>query len=576
MLTAELLYREFKRVVGWHLCRHDDAEKSKPCALLRSLSCMLAARLPGYAEALGDGDVPAEILESTDPKEVFDALFAAPLSEVAPPADGKPLLIIIDALDEIPKADQPRLLNVIANELSKLPSWLRIFTTSREEPQIKRALSAFEPRELRADERKNRADVEVFLRKIAAKYVTGTMSTANIEKAANRKLGTNLNGELAELQGPLEMSKVIYGAVSKKLSALVGYSQILEIVEKRPKPTQRSNDFDDVYAKAKEAQQILMNDIASEWVVDPKLSFLQHPAPGAAKHAWVEFADSPGVKGEKRAREKMANDYDGHANQLKDLARLTLRFNDPRNLVTGYHALSDLGYDIVVVKNKYKFPTPMGYSDLNLVVAVKLRDGTPYLCEMQLNLIAMLDAKNEAHEHYEIIRSKLPELCRGTPVDADKLESFISGRLNNSALDSAVAALSLRADGLFLYAHLLAEHLERAGGEIDFGSLDALPAGLGEVYATNFRRAFPDGADDDGWAAALPLVELVAAAPEPMKVETAKAMLGITGDARVFELTSLFFPVRDDLIHVLHKTVRKEGWRVRWGILTLVSFLAAL
>ena len=272
----------------------------------------------------------------------------------------------------------------------------------------------------------------------------------------------------------------------------------------------------------------------------------------------------------------MANDYDGHANQLKDLARLTLRFNDPRNLVTGYHALSDLGYDIVVVKNKYKSPTPMGYSDLNLVVAVKLRDGTPYLCEMQLNLIAMLDAKNEAHEHYEIIRSRLPELCRGTSVDAGKLESFISGCLNNSALDGAVAALSLRADGLFLYAHLLAEHLERAGGEIDFGSLDALPAGLGEVYATNFRRAFPDGADDDGWAAALPLVELVAAAPEPMKVETAKAMLGMGSDQRVFELISLFFPVRDDLIHVLHKTVRRGGEGVEEGILTLVSFLAAL
>ena len=83
---------------------------------------------------------------------------------------------------------------------------------------------------------------------------------------------------------------------------------MLAIVEKRPKPTQRSDDFDDVYAKAKEAQQILMNDIASEWVVDPdpKLSFLKHPAPGAAKHAWVEFADSPGVKGEKRAREVVA------------------------------------------------------------------------------------------------------------------------------------------------------------------------------------------------------------------------------------------------------------------------------
>ena len=327
MLTAELLYREFKRVVGWHLCRHDDAEKSKPCALLRSLSCMLGARLPGYAEALGDGDVPAEIRESTDPKEVFDALFAAPLSEVAPPADGKPLLIIIDALDEIPKADQPRLLGVIANELSKLPSWLRIFTTSREEPQIKRALSAFEPRELRADEAKNRADVEVFLRKIAAKFVRGELSMADIEKAAKRELGIDLDGKLVELQAPLEKSKAIYGDVRTMLSARVGFSLLMQIEDRRSKPTQRSDDFDVVYAQAIEAQQIVMDELASEWVVDPEQPNVKHPAPGAAKHAWVEFADSPGVKGEKRAREKMANDYDGHANQLKDLARVTLRFN---------------------------------------------------------------------------------------------------------------------------------------------------------------------------------------------------------------------------------------------------------
>ena len=96
------------------------------------------------------------------------------------------------------------------------------------------------------------------------------------------------------------------------------------------------------------------------------------------------------------------------------------------------------------------------------------------------------------------------------------------------------------------------------------------------MSAPTCRRASRAGADEPGWGPGRPLVELVAAAPEPMKVETAKAMLGITGNARVFELTSLFFPVRDDLIHVLHKTVRKEGWRVRWGILTLVSFLAAL
>ena len=93
MLTAELLYREFERVVAWHFCRHDNAEQSKPCALLRSLACMLGARLPGYAAALGDDDVPAAILESTDPKEVFDALFAEPLRAIDAPA--APMLIII-------------------------------------------------------------------------------------------------------------------------------------------------------------------------------------------------------------------------------------------------------------------------------------------------------------------------------------------------------------------------------------------------------------------------------------------------------------------------------------------------
>ena len=39
--------------------------------------------------------------------------------------------------------------------------WLRLFVTSREEPQIKAALEEFEPKELRADEANNRADVEV-------------------------------------------------------------------------------------------------------------------------------------------------------------------------------------------------------------------------------------------------------------------------------------------------------------------------------------------------------------------------------------------------------------------------------
>ena len=155
VLTAALHQRNFKRVVAWHYCRHDNPQASAPSSLLRSLATMLCHRLPGYADALGA--VPAETV--TDPKELFAALFEAPLKAVQAPE--QPQLLIIDALDELPRESQKTLLSVIAGQLSQLPAWLKLFVTSREEPQIKAALSKFEPKELRANEAKNRADVEV-------------------------------------------------------------------------------------------------------------------------------------------------------------------------------------------------------------------------------------------------------------------------------------------------------------------------------------------------------------------------------------------------------------------------------
>ena len=75
---------------------------------------------------------------------------------------------------------------------------------------------------------------------------------------------------------------------------------------------------------APEAQEKLEL-LGGGWEADPNKATLRHPVQGTAR-AWVEFADSPGIKSEPRVSEKMKNDYGGHANKLKDLARLTLRF----------------------------------------------------------------------------------------------------------------------------------------------------------------------------------------------------------------------------------------------------------
>jgi len=97
--------------------------------------------------------------------------------------------------------------------------------------------------------------------------------------------------------------------------------------------------------------------------------------------------------------------------KLKDLARLTLSFSSCTRMA---HALAEglQGADIEVLtlKNKYASPTPMGYSDFNLCAGVMLSDGTRYVCEIQLNHIAMLEAKDEAHVYYEVGRKVLPSL----------------------------------------------------------------------------------------------------------------------------------------------------------------------
>ena len=354
------------------------------------------------------------------------------------------------------------------------------------QPAIKNALSDFKPKELRVDEKRNKADVEVYVRPVAKRHVKGDVSMVDIEADVKRKFRIDMKGGMAALQEPMNKSREIYRAKRTVLEALPGFHDLLEFAEARPDATQASDDFDTVYAQASEAQDVLLKAVAEHWESDPdpKLSFLKHAVKGTAAKDWIEMADSPGVKGSKRAKEKMANDYDGHANKLKDLARLTLRFTQPGKLATALRELKSLGFKTVILKNKYANPTPMGYCDFNLVVTVKLADGTEYLCEMQLNLQQMLDAKEEAHKDYEIIRTELPKLCKASGVStekAGKLEEFIMGRLNTSALDGAVASLSSKAQGLFLYAYLLEKHLESeaaAGREINFTDLDSLPAGL--------------------------------------------------------------------------------------------------
>ena len=49
---------------------------------------------------------------------------------------------------------------------------------------------------------------QVYLRSIASKHVQGEVNAADIEKDAKRRFGIDLTGKLAELQEPMDKSRV--------------------------------------------------------------------------------------------------------------------------------------------------------------------------------------------------------------------------------------------------------------------------------------------------------------------------------------------------------------------------------
>ena len=136
--AAELLARllDKQNAAAWHFCKHTEPARSAPAVLLRSLAGMLCATVEGFEDALreGGGD------NATDKvADLFDSLLAKPLQSVeAPRGADNALVLIIDALDELPRDALKPVLSLLANELKTLPPWIKIVATSRDEAHDRR------------------------------------------------------------------------------------------------------------------------------------------------------------------------------------------------------------------------------------------------------------------------------------------------------------------------------------------------------------------------------------------------------------------------------------------------------
>lgn len=342
VVSAELVRRLRTRTdVGlgaWHFCRHDDAAKSSGGGLIRSVSAMLAVAV-GAPDTFREAAREASGASATeDPAALFDVLVARPLAKALAGDAARRVVIVIDALDELPRADQKVVLDLLAAKVDDLPAGARVFVTSRDEPQIKRAFDRFSPQELRVDEKRNREDVEAYLRVIARKYVTGALSMSDIEADAERAFrGLDLKGKLGPLEEAMRASLEVYRAAATSIELEPGFRDLYALPDRRPPALSQSafapSDFDGVYARAREAQAALVRCLGDcEW--DEREADVDDAgARTVVKRAtstpdWFDGAVDPGIKGPTRAKEKLTQDYAGDASRLKDLARCTVHFAD--------------------------------------------------------------------------------------------------------------------------------------------------------------------------------------------------------------------------------------------------------
>lgn len=143
-----------------------------------------------------------------------------------------------------------------------------------------------------------------------------------------------------------------------------------------------------------------------------------------------------GLKGEKRASEKVNGKYGGDWSRLTDVIRATVAVGSKSEIPGAVDAvrkeMADHGWHIAEKPdNRIENPTPGGYRDLNLL----FRSSTGHLAEIQINTKAMIRAKegdgHKLYEEYRVIDEAIKSGNREpTTEETDKLRT-LSARMSS-------------------------------------------------------------------------------------------------------------------------------------------------
>ena len=163
VVAAAMCKKFAKHVAACHFFQYNNSKYNNPKFLLQSVAWQVSQVFPAYNKALINmlSGKLAQSLDDMNVEGLFSTLFKEPLSDVNGP--GKPILIVLDALDESVKNERDELAHFISNHLHKLPSYIRFVITTRPEKNLIDRLEKLNPLYIRGDDPRNLHDLKMVL-----------------------------------------------------------------------------------------------------------------------------------------------------------------------------------------------------------------------------------------------------------------------------------------------------------------------------------------------------------------------------------------------------------------------------
>jgi TIR domain/AAA ATPase domain len=189
---SAVLSSRYLEVAALHLCKFGHAQKSDPRRVVSSIAYQLSTQLPAYEARLAALDLERQ--SQDEARTLFDNVLVQPLATLSHPP--RPIVVLIDALDEATRNGRNELASFIAAEFPKVPAWVRLVVTSRPEKEVTGPLQGLNPFILDTETEANLSDLRDYLQRELAPLLHSREDEERIvEPILARSEGVFLYGE---------------------------------------------------------------------------------------------------------------------------------------------------------------------------------------------------------------------------------------------------------------------------------------------------------------------------------------------------------------------------------------------